>query len=473
MNCRPIFFLFIVFGYCALEGHSLDLENCRQLALQHNREIQIAQLEVDKWEGKKRETRSHFFPTLDFSGSYTRNSLDLAPELDRKYEDLKLLPEAMSQIFLGSVTDPGMKAYLGQKIQELIGGLDLPGGLPDRLGEFHASLQLTQPIFTGFKLTNGFRAVEEARQAALHRYRLVLSDLSFEVTQTYYQCLLADQLVQVHAETVQTGSAHLAIIENMRRQGLASEWELLKARVHIQKLTPDWIEAQRNRDLIYGKMKMLLGREQNENLELNANFNVVELPDTVDVDALYSQALQKREEMLALQSVGEAASFMVKKAYGDYLPDIAALASYTYLGLKDDYQIKGDDINTIFTVGVVARWNLFSFGEHSGKVCQARADREKVMHQSAQLKDYIYLQIKNAGNRVRHARENVALQKEAGELAEKSLEIAETSYRNGEARQVDVLDAQLDLQAARLHWNYALFETILADLELKKVIGDF
>ena len=49
--------------------------------------------------------------------------------------------------------------------------------------------------------------------------------------------------------------------------------------------------------------------------------------------------------------------------------------------------------------------------------------------------------------------------------------MAESLYTNGKATQLEVLDAQLALEAARTNMAVALFEAALADIALKKSLG--
>jgi outer membrane protein TolC len=56
-------------------------------------------------------------------------------------------------------------------------------------------------------------------------------------------------------------------------------------------------------------------------------------------------------------------------------------------------------------------------------------------------------------------------------LAQRGLEIAQARYENHIGIQLEVLDAQLQLRAARLAYMNAAFDATISDLSLHKAMG--
>ncbi|MBP7462501.1 MAG: TolC family protein, partial [Candidatus Delongbacteria bacterium] len=213
----------------------LHLSECLKLAEQHNYDIKSAQSDINVEEGKQQVVRSMFFPQLSLTAAATSHRIRYADFLEQDYDNLRTLPGSLGQLLL-SMAPEESRAMLGQEIQRLMGGLEMPDNIPDRIDHLQTSLMLTQPIFTGLRLTNSYRAVQQARQAAIHRHTEKKVELTYTITQTFYQALLMHQMVEIHRMALESGTRHLAIIESMYREGLASEWEYMKAQVNVRQL---------------------------------------------------------------------------------------------------------------------------------------------------------------------------------------------------------------------------------------------
>jgi len=71
--------------------------------------------------------------------------------------------------------------------------------------------------------------------------------------------------------------------------------------------------------------------------------------------------------------------------------------------------------------------------------------------------------MEDAKNRIVSQRENV-------KLAERSLELANLSFRNGVLNQIDVLDTELLLSQSRLAYLQAIYDYLIAKSELQGLL---
>ena len=71
--------------------------------------------------------------------------------------------------------------------------------------------------------------------------------------------------------------------------------------------------------------------------------------------------------------------------------------------------------------------------------------------------------MEDAKNRIMSQQENV-------KLAERSLELANLSFRNGVLNQIDVLDTELLLSQSRLAYLQAIYDYLIAKSELEGLL---
>ena len=81
---------------CAAYGQeALTLEQCRQLAIDNNKELKIAEAQVDRAAQERRAARTKYFPQLSATGSYIHNSKPLELVDYSRFEAMtgQLLPQ--------------------------------------------------------------------------------------------------------------------------------------------------------------------------------------------------------------------------------------------------------------------------------------------------------------------------------------------------------------------------------------------
>ena len=87
------------------------------------------------------------------------------------------------------------------------------------------------------------------------------------------------------------------------------------------------------------------------------------------------------------------------------------------------------------------------------------------------LEESIKLEVRDSLLKIASAEELVKLQSEAVRFAEEGERLAQSRYRAGNGTQLEVLDAQLALNAARTDLARGIYSHQIAVLELERVTG--
>jgi outer membrane protein TolC len=107
----------------------------------------------------------------------------------------------------------------------------------------------------------------------------------------------------------------------------------------------------------------------------------------------------------------------------------------------------------------------------SGQVKEAKADLKQATLAYDKGKLTAQTEVEQAVLEINKQKELVVASKEAVELAQLSLNMAETSFINGRATSLDVSDAELSLTTARTNWVTAVNNYLDALAQLKKAMG--
>ncbi len=157
----------------------------------------------------------------------------------------------------------------------------------------------------------------------------------------------------------------------------------------------------------------------------------------------------------------------VRIAKGDFLPSIAAVSTYSWQSVSDDFTLRGNKTES-WTAGVTVSIPIFAGGRRVGQLRQRQSEHYQARLNAAQLRDDIRLEVEAAYDRLIQAKQSLDRQKETIALAQEGLRIANLRYETGVGTLLEVLSAQAALTDARNMEARALFSFRTAKSALRK-----
>ncbi|MEQ1693955.1 MAG: TolC family protein, partial [Gemmatimonas sp.] len=143
---------------------------------------------------------------------------------------------------------------------------------------FNLGLTASQPIYTGGRATANIRAARAGRDAAEIGITSAQAQAQLDVTQAYYDALLADRLLTISDSTLVQAERTLRQVQLTRSVGTTSEFELIRARVTRDNQRPGWLQARTTRDLAYVRLRQLLNLDAERVVTLTDS--IIETPLT-------------------------------------------------------------------------------------------------------------------------------------------------------------------------------------------------
>jgi len=437
---------------------SVSLQESLELAKQHNRQLLMAQEEVGKADQTYIDVRSNLLPHLTLSGGY---------QVSRTYlPDSALLPAMDFSLGLDTLATYN-DLYLAGALSSTINSL-LPSSPVDE-GQLGLALEFQQVLFMGGKLINGIRAVDRYRSIQRLRYQLADREMRLATTRLFYGCLLAEKLVGVQEQALATARLHVQRLESFQREGLVSEYDLLRGRLEVAKLEPQLLQAQNSRDLALAAFRQQLGAA-GQDLVPEGEFVlppelVITLPEALD------QARSQRLELELADIATQVAQIKWKAEKGNYLPNVAIQASASLYTAADGFGIERDDFGTNYSAGIGLSIPIFTGLSNTAKRRVAQHEYVSAKLQQEDLGELVALQVQQSYQKLRHAEENYRVQADNIQLAERGLQLAQVRYANQVGIQLEVFDAQTMLSAIRLQFFQAVYEVVMARQELLQAIG--
>jgi len=419
-------FLWNVFGSSAGEAENVyTLNDCIRIGLERNESVANARRDKAIAVARIGQARSAALPQLSLSATYTR--LDELQTIEFGDEEMKL------------------------------GTLD----------NYSANLGVSQLLYSGGKVGAALRAASLAESQAEWACSEIESAFKRDVRLAFYNLLLADAALSVTEDSVKQLESLLEQTERRRKNGTASEFDELRARVRVANERPRLVKARNARAVAREYMKRLLNFDDKEielrgELEMNAS--------EPDEEYLQGRAMLNRPALRAMEFSVDLRKENVTAARSDGLPSLSAQFNYNGANAYEFVSYE-DDWDWHWNAGLVVSWNFWDGGLTEATVRARRLEAEKALASLDEMRKNVKLEVKRYCLDLKHAREAVAASRGTVALAEKAMKIAETRHEEGLATYLEFTDANLALSTAKLTWLQALHAHMTALAQLQFACG--
>lgn len=421
--------LFPVLAVSCLQAEVMDISRAVATAMEKNEEIQIANRDLENSKNTYTEAYSGALPVVSAQTTYLRN-------------------------LYSSKIDQGAKSVNAVKDNTLSWQVDA-----------------TQPLYIGGKVGTAIEIAEI--YATLNQLSLDIKkdEIKAQVMKNFYNALMAREALKVTLLVQADAQKNLDRVEKLYQQGVASEFDLIKARVRFKEIKPKITELRHNVDIALNVLKISIGLDPKQDLDIKGEFN-----DQIALDTLnfYDRAIKNRKELKALNCQNQMYEKNVKIEFGDNLPSVFALGNYTFRSTNDDFAKTFDKnfgINSV-SVGLTAKFPIFNGFSTTAKVDKAKVEVKKSGLQIEHTSRLIKLQAEQAFNKITEAKEEIVLQDETIKESERAVTIAETRYNNGIGTQLEFITSQTDLEQSRLKKIAAVNKYLQAVIDFKSAVGE-
>jgi outer membrane protein len=347
-----------------------------------------------------------------------------------------------------------------------------PGEPPQRFSidftkDYQMALSFSLPLYTGGRLTAGYKQANYGLGASREAVRLSEQETVFQVKQAFYGYLLAREFATVADESVGLAERFRDNVKNLYEVGMASKFELLIAEVQVTNLKPAAIKAKNGIEVASLSLKTILGLPLDTSLEVRGELASPPLDPVTE--AVVEEAQAQRPELRQLDYQKMMAGEMLKMARGAALPTLAVGGIYNLWSDKLNFQ--KSSWQNYYTISLSLSIPIFNGFDTLAKIGQSKAAIREIEWNRKGLAEMISLEVKQAVLNRNQARETLLSQQKNVEQAREAVRIAELNYSEGLATNLDVLTAQVGLRQASTNYSQALYDCVISDAQLEKAIG--
>jgi outer membrane protein TolC len=406
----------------------LSLEKALEIAQSENPTIKVADKEIEKKQYAKKGVIAGLFPNINASGGYTYT--------------------IKKQVF----------AMMGQNIK--VG----------QSNNWNAGLSLSLPIFAPM-LTKSIELSAKDVELAVESARSSKQDLVNQVTKAYYQLLLAQDSYEVLKKSYAHSEANYEVVNNKFKQGVVSEYDKIRAEVQVRNLKPSVISAENAVNLTKLQLKVLIGLDANQKMEIEGNLANYENSMYAEVLNVDTTTIDNNTQLRQMKLQSEMLDKQLQINKSAYLPSVVLSSQFSYVSMNEDFKFGNYKWNPYSTVGFSLSIPIFDGNARSYKVKQTKLQMEQLSLNKLNLRRSLDVQMKNYMDNIQKSIEQVGSNKESVKQAEKGCLIAQKRYEVGKGTILELNDSELALTQSKLSYNQSIFDYLSAKADLEKVLG--
>jgi outer membrane protein TolC len=452
----------------------LSLDEAIRLAARESEALQIARAGVSRAEGQQKEARSLYMPQLNGNLSYARtlrsqfSALAGGAPADTSTAPK---PQALCAPFIPSNASQAERDAALAQSQTCAAqqGIDFSKVGFGAKNQYVFGLNFSQSVFSGGRNAGQNTAATAGRRSAEVEVTSQRAQLALDVTQAYFDAVLADRLVDIADTTLAQTEELLRQTQLSKRVGNTSEFELLRATVTRDNQRPVVIQRRGDRDIAYLRLKQLLNIPLDEQLELTtpideparisrviaenagvpaANVAVLSAADTLGTLSLPDTATTNRAPVRESAEAVRAQEGLLKVARADRFPTLSLTSSYQRLFFPQNFLPSLNQYSENWTIGGSLGLSIFSGGRVSGQIEVAQANLDEARARLEQSRELAALDTRVALNQLTQAEAAFAASRGTAEQARRAYAIDQIRFREGISTQTDLTQSRLLLEQA-------------------------
>lgn len=327
------------------------------------------------------------------------------------------------------------------------------------------NLKVTWPIWTFGKVEGAIDAARYQRNVKDLDYYKTEADTKLAAVKAYYTYLENIKLADVQAQSVDDYASHLKNVQQQFDAGIVAKLDVLTSSTSLANAKQSKIAADNARDIAEANLNNIMRIPMNTKLNpLDKDFPEPAFDITMDQAILMAQ--KYRWELIQQDYAVKIAKEQLRVAKAGYLPTLSVGGSYDWdtAGLsgfdKDDWKVQG---------GLI--WTPWDGGATQAQVKQAKENVKIAQEQLLQARETVELEVRQDYLNILSYREQIRATEAAVAQAEEAYKIAAVRYSSGVGINLDVLDAELQLNTARTNYITALYNYNIGLATLEHAMG--
>ena len=324
---------------------------------------------------------------------------------------------------------------------------------------------LGTPVFQGIRIAEYYEKLNSETVMSVE------SKVKTDVKISFYGALFLKEVIEVNKKSLENSINNFEVVEAKYRNGVVTEFDYLRAKVNVKTSQPILDKSEKDLKLSLLFLKDIIGlKEEDEEIDITGKLTYDSMEVFGPTDEIIKKIINKNVAVRQLKINMLINKELVKVDKANYLPKLYLFGQYSLAANENDGRsLTKYRFFNVVNAGIGLTWDLNIF-KNDFKVHQSEIEVKKTEESILDIKEKLKNQSESVLIRMEDAKNRIVSEYENVELAERSLELANLSFKNGVVNQIDVLDAELMLSSVKLSYLTAIYDYLIARSELEGLL---
>ncbi len=334
----------------------------------------------------------------------------------------------------------------------------------------NGGVSLNQILFDG-QVFVGLQARKTSIEARQKAAEITQENIKANIYKIYYQLVVS----KTQIELLDANISRLEKLDHDTREiyknGFAEKLDVDKLTVQIANLQTEKLKALNNIKSGYTGLKVLMGMPIKDSLVLTDSLTDDQIKENIleTVNYKYSD----RKEFQAMEINNRLNEYNIKRYKLSRYPTLSFNANYSKQAQRSEFDFfkKGGAWFSTSYIGLNLTVPIFKGFSTQSKISKAKLELQQTKNQLEGLKLTIDNDVELAKNSFITATATMDYQKKNMSLAELVYEQTKKKYEIGTGNSTEINTAQIDLKTAQTNYISAMYDAIIARIDLLKAVG--
>jgi outer membrane protein TolC len=373
--------------------------------------------------------------------------------------------------FLPNVTLQGVK-NLDEKLMVIEIPPFYPGAEPTKVQldftmNYEFTFQVVQPIFAGGKILYSYRNAKLDLDIAREKQKNTREEVILNVKKVFFNILVMKELLKAHEEALNLAETNYKNVDENFKLGMVSKYDLLRAELAVDTIKPNILKVKKVLDLSFENLKFMTGIPAETIINVTGELQYER--HRLELAELLKKSLDNRSEIIQMGMEMKKAANLLKIAYGDFLPSISIVSSFSYR--SNAFNFRNKNWEDYYTINLGVNFPIFTGLRRSAQVGEIKVLRKILDLSYKELSDATRLEVQNLVMTIKEEYENIQTGLKNIETAKEGIRIAELTYNEGLISILELNASNNDLTMAKVNFFQAVYNYNIALAQLEKISG--
>jgi len=435
LNKNLLILVFFLFPSCFLSAQKTDslpllqdatLQNCIEYAIQHNPDVQNAQINEAVTETQIQSKLADWYPQINFTYNLQHNF------------------QLPTFNFNGNLSHSGTYNTSG------------------------ANIALTQNIFNRDVLLAS-RTSKDVRLSASENTETQKINLASSVSKAFYDLILTKQQLKVTEEDIVRTQQSLKDAYYQYQAGIVDKTDYKRATISLNNAKAQKNFGDESLKSKYAYLKQLMGYPSSKSFDLV--YDTTQMENEVLIDTTQTINYNNRIEIQQLETRQKLQQYNLQYYKWSFLPNIYAFGNYNLNYLNNKFSKLYSNSYPNSFAGITLSLPIFQGGKRLQEIKQAQLQLTQAANDIRSYEHQINTQYQDALASYKSNLYNYYSLKDNLSLANEVYEVIRLQYRSGVKAYLDVITAESDLRTAQINYYNALYQVLSSKIDVMKSLG--